>query len=342
LATNQSCFNTGQFTFTETQRQCVTFDSSGSNSCIKPDGSTAAVNEIDSVTTPCSTIPNCFSGTWKACVDETANVQDCGAPASGCGTVVPANTGTTSICQELISGVLTTVPNSNCDPSLQPPDCTANTCFNFPCIAYIAGYSNISSILSSSDTTVYFELMDNTSMFICQANYTVSQSAAANTPSDVLGSGPVTTVFSAYNAGDILDLRFNVIPSPANAATGGFYLFATLPGNAQVGIVSWDATNLWLVVNELALPSTLGQSLDDVLPQPQLFAITGTSPYVLNTQTGGINTSIITNLVFNVCSCACGACNGACNVSCGLPPCTGSCIETSQGTCVQPFTCPNV
>lgn len=344
LAGNQSCYNTGQFTLTKEQRQCVAFDASGSNACIRTDGSTAAVNEIDSITTPCGTIPPCFPGTWKACTDNTLNVQDCGGTAAQCGTVIPANSGTTSICQELVGGVLMTVPDSNCDPSAKPPDCTNDLCFNFPCAAYPSGYSNISNLLSSSDTTVYFELMDNTSLKICQVNYTATQVSEANAPSNILvpspicppippgdnvcptpTGGPVTTIFD--NVAN-RNLRFNIIPSPANHGTGGFYLFATLPGNTQIGIVSWDSTNMWLVVSELNLPTTSGNSLDDLVPQPQLFAVTGTStPYVLNTQTGGINTSIITNLTFNICACACGTCN--------VPP-----LSTCSGTSGN--TCPNV
>ena len=72
-----------------------------------------------------------------------------------------------------------------------------------------------------------------------------------------------------------------IIPSQAEVPNGAFYILAYLPYSGQEGIVEWDGAKL-IIKERPALG--IGDTFDDVLPDEDLFVLTGASaPYTLNT-----------------------------------------------------------
>uniref|UniRef100_A0A6C0CFU0 Uncharacterized protein n=1 Tax=viral metagenome TaxID=1070528 RepID=A0A6C0CFU0_9ZZZZ len=142
VAGNQSCTNSGQFSFSKETQICQAFDATGSNACIYPDGSQASLGNIKTTVTPCSSIPPCFPGTWLPCSSAGFFSGDCGGTATQCGELIAAAIPATC----LVGNV--PVPTSNCDPIDDPGPCNGS-CFNYPCTTYPAGFSNIASYLGT-------------------------------------------------------------------------------------------------------------------------------------------------------------------------------------------------
>jgi hypothetical protein len=96
---------------------------------------------------------------------------------------------------------------------------------------------------------------------------------AAQAQQDVYNSfGPVTLKFAPSVAGE--RVRIRIVPSQAEVPSGAFYMLCHLPYNGQTGIVSWNGSAL--VVDKVPI-LTLGQTLDDVVPRPDLFKFTETT-----------------------------------------------------------------
>ncbi len=314
IAGNQTCRNPNQFNYQKIVRECVANDPSGSNACVKADGSTLAnVGDIETVLIPCTTVTDCFQGQWQPC-GSNFEVKDCGGGATDCGRVIPDTV--PAKCIKNIAGVPTEVSSTECYPPDDPGPCPAK-CFNFPCIAYPPNYSNISSFISDNSQDVFVEIQDSTSLDKIEANYTPAQATAAANNQDVFQFSPgyVATQFANTGA----TIRFRIIPSQAEAANGGFYLVAALPGNGQIGTVRYSTLNMRLEVIPQVSPANLGETLDDVMPRPDLFSITGTGPYKLNLYTlpGPILIDLFCtgpppclNLI--ACNCPCGTCSGIC------------------------------
>jgi len=107
------------------------------------------------------------------------------------------------------------------------------------------------------------------------------QTAAMN-DQDVLNLyGPITTQFA--NDGLGTRVRFTIIPSQAQVPSGAFYFTASLPYSGQTGIVNWNGSAFSIS----PLPSLMvGQTFDDVSPQPSLFVFTQPSePQILDLYT---------------------------------------------------------
>lgn len=311
LSATQSCRNPDQFTYISTQRQCVAQDDTGPNACIKQDGSPAVIGEVESVITPCSTVPDCFQGTWEQCGLGAFTLEDCGGIDTECGEVLAITT--PARCVQTIAGEPTEVPPINCYPPDDPGPCPGK-CFNFPCIAYPPGYTNIGAFISDGSMDVFVEIEDDVTGDKIEADFTAPQALAASNNEDVFGIGPVDTKFDS--TGDVI--RFRLIPSQEFAADGAFYLLATLPGNGQVGICNWDGSKL--VITASVIPTTVGETFDDLLPRPDMFNFTeASSPFIMNLVTPpgpvvltDLYCSATPCLVLTACDCPCGTCSGPC------------------------------
>jgi hypothetical protein len=311
LASSQSCRNPNQFSYIKIERQCVGQDSTGINACLKADNTVANLGEIETLLIPCTTVPDCYEGEWQAC-GSTSEVKDCGGIDTDCGRILLDST--PARCYKNIAGVPTEVASTECYPPDDPGPCPIN-CFNYPCVAYPPDYSNISSFISDNSQIVFVEIQDSTTLDKIEADYNVSQAQAASNNQDVFPFAPgyVATIFG--NTGNVV--RFQLVPSQAEAANGAFYLFATLPGNGQTGIVRYSLVDSRLEIIPQTVPQNLGETLDDVIPRPDLFSFTGTGPYSLNLYT--LPGPVLLNLfcvadclLLNSCDCPCGICNGIC------------------------------
>lgn len=145
VSANQTCRNNNpdQYTYTKVSRTCVSADASGANGCVKQDGTLAVIGESESISLPCSTIPECFPLTWQPCGPTGLATDNCGGPASDCGRLIPSTT--PALCLEETSpGVFVDNP-SLCNPLDDPGPCNIN-CFNYPCTTYPAGYGAFISL----------------------------------------------------------------------------------------------------------------------------------------------------------------------------------------------------
>ena len=353
LAPVQTCRAPGEFTFTKTTKTCTAKDASGVNACVKSDNSIAAIGEAETTLTPCSSIPDCFPGTWDPCgPPQNVTSQDCGGTTSECGEVILGSIPAT--CTQIIAGIPTQVATSNCNPVDDPGPCV-KWCFNYPCTSYPAGFTNVASYLGSflelikTPAGTGLEPFWNHVQIGCNANPVATTSSSLNvvittpalhtmlvgqlvdvqgipgpalngipiaelnglrmitattgtsvtfqvtTPAtstgsgggilvtleqdpegaamnnqDVIGAfGPIDTYFGGNGVG--FRVRLRIIPSQAEVAAGAFYLIAHLPHNGQSGLVSWSGSNL--VISTLPV-ITLGETLDDVVPRPDLFVFT--------------------------------------------------------------------
>lgn len=275
LGASQVCRNPDQFTLIKATRECVVQDSTGTNACVKSNGSLASVGEQETLLIPCSTLPDCFEGEWGPCPPSGITVsEDCGAPSGDCGRLILDSN--SAKCFQDIGGNQVEVSSSNCYPPDDPGPCDRQ-CFNFPCTTYPAGYANISDLISDGSDSVFVELYDSVSGDYLCADWVLTQQADAIAQQDILGTSDVDTSFQA--AGD--HMRFRIIPSQLYAADGAFYLLAHLPYSGQTGIAFWNATKI--TVKEFDLPGVLGETLDDVLPAEELFNfVGGSAPYILN------------------------------------------------------------
>lgn len=102
---------------------------------------------------------------------------------------------------------------------------------------------------------------------------------SANLQLEVIESyGPILTTFA--NTGIDQRVRFQIVPSQAEVANGAFYLIAYIPISGQLGIVHLNGGNIEIRPTPVL---ALGETFDDIIPQPDLFKITETSaPYTLN------------------------------------------------------------
>lgn len=282
----QTCRNPDQYTYVKSTRVCVPLDSTGTNACIKSNGSLAAIGETETVTTNCSSIPDCYLGQWGACPILPAIGEDCGGSASECGVLVADQV--PAVCYQTIAGEQIPVASSNCYPPDDPGPCPRE-CFNFPCATYPVGYSNIASLLSDNSESVFVELYESASGdYLCADWASVAQRNDAIANVDVLGSGEVD--IDIIPAGD--RIRFRIVPSQLHAADGACYLLAHLPFSGQQGIVGWDGAKLF--VSALTIGGNVGDSLDDITPQLDLFQFTEASePWILNHYTPGMPATVV-------------------------------------------------
>lgn len=193
------CSLPGEFRYEKIFRTCVANDTTGTNGCVKNDGSLALLGESETVLIPCGDIPECFEGNWLPCgapcstdgdclgiqtcennVCQPNNIQSftCGTLASECGELLLAPI--TTKCQ--IGGQ--DVDISNCYPGDDPGPCETS-CFNWPCSPFPSGFGNISAYQNE-----FLELFDNSSptMFLVADFFSII-TGLANDPLDtVLGS----------------------------------------------------------------------------------------------------------------------------------------------------------
>ncbi len=156
LSASQLCRDPTQFTLAKVSRVCVVKDPTGTNACIKTNGQTASVGEIEQIVNPCGDIDDCFLGTWQACPAPQNQLSDnCGGPVGDCGRVIVSQVNAS--CIQNILGVPTEVDPSNCFPPDDPGPCP-RWCFNYPCTTYPAGFANIASLLG-----MFLELFDDVS-----------------------------------------------------------------------------------------------------------------------------------------------------------------------------------
>lgn len=143
LAPIQTCRLPSQFEFKNVHRTCIARDSTGPSACLKTDGSIASVGESEAFWSTCSSIPDCYDGVWATCPAPGVIVsENCGGTTTECGEVIPTTTGATC----LVNGV--PAPSSHCYPPDDPGPCPI-LCFNYPCSAWPAGFSNVSSLLGT-------------------------------------------------------------------------------------------------------------------------------------------------------------------------------------------------
>lgn len=204
LAPNQTCVNNNPetFSFSKTSRTCTPFDVTGTNACIKLDGSVAPIGFTELTNVQCSEIPPCYTGTWLPC---TANSEtgNCSMVAANCGRVV--TTTESKQCQAIVNGVPTIVDPSNCNPLDQGSACTIG-CFNLPCGTWPAGYSNITALQG-----MYIEFKNTITGNTLQADYASNTFNLINNPiATVSGSNIVTVTTAAphgYANGDFVLIR---------------------------------------------------------------------------------------------------------------------------------------
>ena len=273
-STNQNCRNPDQFTYSKITRECVAQDSTGTNGCVKSNGSLASIGETETVLIPCDDIDDCFQGEWGSCPPSTITVSaDCGGNASECGVLLQDQFD--APCFQTINGNLVQVNSSNCFPPDDPGPCSRQ-CFNFPCAAYPTGYSNISDFLSDGSTNVFIRFFNQNGDYVCADWASPAQEQAAVNQQPVIGDaslpGGGQLDVAIMNSGD--EMRFQIIPSQTYNTDGAFYLIAHVPFSGQQGICSWTGSNIRVV--EFGLPGTLGQSLDDI-PGLDLFRMIGPS-----------------------------------------------------------------
>ena len=288
LAPSQTCRNPDQFTLRKITRECVSKDNTGTNACVKNDGSIAAVGEVETLLIPCNDIDDCFQGEWGICPPPGVTVsEDCGGTAAQCGVILADSAD--APCFQEIGGEQVSVDPINCFPPDDPGPCPRQ-CFNFPCASYPTGYSNIADLLSDGSMNVFVELWDDTSGdYIC-ADWAAGQEADSISQVPILGTTPTPGYLDVAIINGGTPVRFRIIPSQANAANGAFYLAAHVPNSGELGIVTWTGSVLRII--EFDLPGAIGDSLDDV-PGLDLFQFTEASdPWILNHYVPGMTPTV--------------------------------------------------
>ena len=239
LGASQTCRLGSEVTLTKTTRTCIAKDATGSNACVKSDLSIAAIGDSETILEACSSIPACYPGTWNPCGAATdLTVQNCGGTVGQCGEVIPSNV--SAICTQVIGGVPTQVSTSNCDPADNPGPC-AKYCFNYPCTAYPAGFSNVSSYLGN-----FLEFVRTSDLKAIEPLWNhVLINCAGNPISTVSGSNVVTITTPAPHGmlvGQLVDVQFvsgsNVNGIPVAQLNGLHKITAVTPLTIKFTVLS--------------------------------------------------------------------------------------------------------
>lgn len=285
LAVDQSCFNNNpqEFTYEKLTRTCVARDLEGTNGCVKQDGSLAVLGEVETILTSCETIPPCFTAEWVPCGATVQLQAQCDATAANCGRVIADSV--QAECQEIIDGVPTVVPISNCNPNDNPGPCPAD-CFNFPCLTWPAvGYGNIAGFQN-----FYLEFFNTISGDYLEHDYSINSINLANNPIATLIGSNIITVTTAgvhtflNNQGvDITGIVGPVGGVPDTEINGFRFIDNVTP------------TTFDVMINTIATGSTTGGGNAGVATQDQL-ARAQLGEDVLNS-TGNVTTQFDTQSV---------------------------------------------
>ncbi|MFS8160394.1 MAG: hypothetical protein ACMG6E_09365, partial [Candidatus Roizmanbacteria bacterium] len=191
----QTCRNNNpnQYTYTKVQRTCVIKDTSGTNACIKNDGSVANIGDTENVLFPCASVPDCYLGHWSPCPPSITVSDNCGGSASDCGRVIPDTSNATCLI-ESSPGVFTVdVGATSCNPADDPGPCN-RSCFNYPCTTYPTGYADFIALFGPF--VEFYE--DVTNKYLEPDFATVSYPINPNGVSTTIGSNIVSILSAGH------------------------------------------------------------------------------------------------------------------------------------------------
>jgi len=262
LAPNQTCVNNDpeEFSFTTTSRTCEPFDVTGTNACIKLDGSIAPIGYTESTAINCADIPPCYTGTWLPCTTNTIT-QNCGGTATECGEVIPSTE--PQQCQALVGGVPTIVPSSNCNPLQQGPDCAIN-CFNSPCTTWPAGYSNITALQG-----MYVEFTNSITGKFLEASYTQTLINLIINPVATVNNTNVVTITTLLPHG-FTSNQFVLIAGITGDINGKVNGIPITEINGYVFITNTTLNKFDITVTDLATSTGTGGGTGGTAAQGQL------------------------------------------------------------------------
>lgn len=190
LAASQTCRNDNpvQYTYSKLSRTCAAKDPTGTNACVKVDGSLATVGETEQILFPCNTIPECYPGVWQSCPPPIRISENCGGPAGDCGRVVASSQ--TAVCTiETSPGVFEEdVTDVACNPLDNPGPCPVE-CFNYPCTTYPAGYAAFLDLFGD-----FIEMFDNVAGNYIEVDFQTITFPIALNGIDVTSGSNIVTV----------------------------------------------------------------------------------------------------------------------------------------------------
>ena len=271
------CVEPDEFRFEKIFRTCIVKDPTGTNDCVKNDGSLATVGESETVLIPCGDIIDCYPGFWRSCgtscnsnpdcfggqtcesnICQVQSVQSstCSVLASDCGRLIltPAD----SACD--IAGV--PVDSSLCFPPDDPGPCETG-CFNWPCSPFPLGFANISDYHNQ-----FIEFFDSTSptMFLV-ADFTSIFTGLGNNPLETTFGSNVIIITAPFHG--FLENQVIGLQGVAGPTVNGIPI-AEINGFHNIQNVDTNTFEIVVITLATSSGSDGGNSVDTILSQEEI------------------------------------------------------------------------